>query len=79
VVRTDLEDAVIASLKMLGGTGTIPKVAEQIWIAREADLRASGELFFTWQYDIRWAAQRLQDAGKLEKVKRSGKSVWELR
>jgi len=64
---------------MLGGAGTIPKVAEQIWIAREADLKDSGELFFTWQYDIRWAAQRLQDAGKLEKVKRSGKSVWELR
>jgi hypothetical protein len=74
-----LEDAVLDALKTLGGAGSIPKVAEQVWIAREKDLRGSGELFFTWQYDIRWAAQRLQDAGKLEKIKRSGKSVWELR
>jgi hypothetical protein len=79
VIRADLEDAVVDALNALGGTGSIPKVAEQIWIAREVDLRSSGELFFTWQYDIRWAAQRLQDAGKLEKVKRAGKSVWELR
>ena len=32
-----------------------------VWRDHEPDLRASGDLFFTWQYDIRWAAQRLRD------------------
>ncbi|SDW39046.1 hypothetical protein SAMN05444006_10397 [Allgaiera indica] len=25
----------------------------------------SGDLFYTWQYDMRWAAQNLRGAGKL--------------
>lgn len=79
MVRADLEEAVVEALKTLGGSAKIPQVAEQIWIVHESDLKASGELFYTWQYDIRWAAQRLQDAGTLEKRKVSGKSIWELR
>jgi len=76
--RTDLEDVVLESLRALGGAGTIPEVAEKIWLKHEADLRGSGELFFTWQYDMRWAAQRLRDAAKIKNAKRANKTVWQL-
>ena len=33
------------------------------WQTHESELPASGDLFFTWQYDIRWAAQHLQNVG----------------
>jgi hypothetical protein len=41
------------------------EVTKDVWAAHEDDLRASGDLFFTWQYDLRWAAQKLRDAGRL--------------
>ena len=50
--KHDLEDLVVEALKALGGSGTIVDVAREIWIHHEAELRSSGDLFFTWQYDI---------------------------
>lgn len=49
------------------GEASVTDVAKHIWDHREADLRASGDLFYTWQYAMRWEAQKLQDAGKLTK------------
>jgi hypothetical protein len=48
-----------------GGEASVLEVAKDIWTARARDLEASGDLFFTWQYDMRWAADRLRKAGKL--------------
>jgi hypothetical protein len=65
--KESLKPPVLQALQALGGSGTVAQVAKAIWEQHEADLRASGELFYTWQYDIRWAAQPLQGERKLSK------------
>ena len=77
--RDDLPAVVLTSLKSLGGKGSVARVAEEIWRTREADLRASGDLFYTWQYDIRWAAQKLRDSGQLVHGRDAGRPVWLLK
>ena len=51
--RSDLVDLVYAAVRDLGGRATIVQVAKHIWENNEAELRASGDLFYTWQYDMR--------------------------
>lgn len=77
--RSDLPDAVVKALNELGGTGTVVDVARLIWRDHEAALKASGDIFYTWQYETRWAAQRLRDAGKLTYGRKNGRSVWQLK
>lgn len=67
MIKSDLQRAVLDALAELGGTATVTEIAKVIWHTHEADLRASGDLFFTWQYDMRWAGQLLQKRGLLRK------------
>jgi len=66
------------SLANLGGTATIPEVCWQIWRQRENDLKDRGDLFVTWQYEVRWAARMLRQDGVLRTAEESPKGVWEL-
>lgn len=50
----------------MGGKGSIVDICRHIWENHEAELKASGDLFYTWQYDMRWAGQRLSDDRKLD-------------
>jgi hypothetical protein len=54
------------------------QVCGSVWQQHEQDLRASGDLFFTWQYDIRWAAQTLRHRGTLKGVDGRRNIPWEL-
>jgi hypothetical protein len=76
--RADLEDWVAAAVKANGGKAGIVPIAKHIWDNHETELRGSGDLFYTWGYDIRWAGQRLQKAGKLKKTKEGTRGVWVL-
>ena len=62
----------------LGGGGTVVEVTREVWRRHEKDLREAGDLFYTWQYDIRWAAQALRDDGKLMAAKQAPRGVWAL-
>lgn len=66
--KSDLQDWILEALQKLGPS-TVTEVAKKIWADHEAELRQSGDLFFTWQYDMRWQAQKLQDQKKLVKRK----------
>jgi hypothetical protein len=68
--RTDLDEWVLDAVRETGGVATVLEVAKAIWAARENDLRNSGDLFYTWQYDMRWAADRLRKAGRLKLLER---------
>jgi hypothetical protein len=78
MTRDELPSLVQESLKRLGGAAPLVEVAKDIWKHHEAHLRESGDLFYTWQYDMRWAAQRLRDAHKLTYAKKTGKQIWQL-
>jgi hypothetical protein len=43
-----LDEALSAS----GGRGRIADLCKHVWKNHEQELRASGDLFYTWQYDI---------------------------
>ena len=77
--RDDLPAWIVKALEQLGGSGTPVEVAREIWQVHEHDLRASGALFFTWQYDMRWAATKLRLDGRLEDAAPQEAGRWRLR
>ena len=76
--RQDLEDWVRNALEHHGGQASVLDVARHIWTEHESELRASGSLFYSWQYDMRWAAKRLRDQGKLTAADLTPRGVWAL-
>jgi hypothetical protein len=66
ITRDDLKVWVSEALVVLGPS-TVPQIAKHIWDNHEIELRQSGDLFYTWQYAMRWAGQILQQDGKLTK------------
>jgi hypothetical protein len=78
MTRDDLVDHVYAAVRDHGGRATIVQIAKHIWQHHERQLRESGDLFFTWQYDMRWAAQRLRDTGKFRQIAGGERGIWEV-
>jgi hypothetical protein len=77
--KNDIKDWVLDALSKHGGSATLVQVATHIWDKHEEDLRASGDLFYTWQYDVRWAATELRKSGKMIGADLSPKGNWVLR
>jgi hypothetical protein len=78
VQRLDLQRWVVDAVTELGGSAGPVAVARYIWQHHESDLRAGGDLFFTWQYDIRWEAQKLRDCGVFKKKHGVRSGTWDL-
>ena len=76
--RIDLCDWIVEALKEFKGKATIVKVKEYIWQHHQAELIGSGNLHFTWNDDIFWAATQLRAKGILKNDKSTSKSIWEL-
>ena len=77
-VKSDLMEWVTEALRALGGSGSVVAVCREIWQRHEQELRQSGDLFYTWQYDVRWAAQKLRDSGVLKPVRGDRRANWTL-
>ncbi|PPD45312.1 MAG: hypothetical protein CTY15_04345 [Methylocystis sp.] len=76
--REDLVPIVEAAVRANGGTATVVEVAQYIWKNHEAELKASGKLFFTWQYDMRWAALKLRKMKRLADPASAEKGCWQI-
>ena len=76
--KLDLQDWVTDALRANGGTARLVDVAKFIWAHHEAQLKASGDLLYTWQYDMRWAANVLRRKGVMKPVAASPTGVWQL-
>ena len=76
--RADLPDWVVEALRAKRGRAALLDVCKLVWQQHESDLRMSGDLFYTWQYDIRWAATKLRHAGVMKQASESPAGVWEL-
>ena len=61
--KSDLKDWVVEALRAAGGSSSLIEVAKHIWANHEDELRHSGDLFYKWQYDMRWAATVLRNEG----------------
>lgn len=76
--RVKLKEWLVEALKFYGGRASIVDICRYVWEHHEDELRRSGDLFYTWQYDIRWAATRLRKEGKMKPAGLSPKGIWEL-
>ncbi len=72
ITREVLKELIMESLAELGGSGRIVDVCKLIWEKYETELRRSGDIFYTWQYDLRWAGQELRKEGKIGLETRRG-------
>jgi hypothetical protein len=76
--REDIRGWVIQALRANGGRAKVVEVARHIWDHHEAELRSSGDLFLTWQYDMRWAALILRKSGQMKPAATGDKGTWAL-
>ena len=76
--KEDLSGWLIEALRANNGSASIVEVCKYVWNNYENELRRSDDLFFTWQYDIRWAATRLQNKGIFRTAEASPSGIWEL-
>ena len=76
MTRADLPEVIIQALSSMNGQGTIVEICKYIWNNYEQDLLKSGDLFYTWQYDMRWAGQQLRDTGQLMEAQKAPRGVW---
>jgi hypothetical protein len=76
--KHDLKDWVIEALLTCGGKAHHIDVAKHIWVNHRADLETSGDLFYTWQYDMRWAADNLRREGRLLPKPKGDTGPWQL-
>lgn len=76
--RKLLQAWVLEAVRTCGGSASLLDVAKHIWAKHETELRASGPLFYTWQYDMRWAADALRRAGLFKPSALSAPGMWEI-
>lgn len=76
--RDVLKHWIVEALDAAGGGARVVDVCKHIWNNHENELRAAGDLFYTWQYEVRWAAQMLRDAGALAAASPSRRGWWEI-
>ncbi|MEC8728933.1 MAG: hypothetical protein ACPH9C_04185 [Candidatus Puniceispirillales bacterium] len=53
LTRQELGEFVIEAVRAKNGQATNVEIASFIWLKYETKLRNSGDLFYTWQYDVR--------------------------
>jgi hypothetical protein len=66
---------VYKAVKDAGGEASIIEVAKYIWKRHQRDLEKS-DLLYTWQYDMRWAAQKLRDEKKFISTASQSNRKW---
>ncbi|MDY4299416.1 hypothetical protein SO486_05330 [Pseudomonas salmasensis] len=76
--RENMKKWVVEALTSVGGTAWPKDVAKYVWDNYEIEIRGSGSLLYTWQYDARWAATAMRKAGVLKAVHGRTDLSWEL-
>jgi hypothetical protein len=78
ITKQHLGEWTIEALRAREGLARLVEICRNVWDNHEDELRRSGDLFYTWQYDIRWAATNLRHAGVMKAAALSPTGVWEL-
>jgi hypothetical protein len=72
--REALVPLVTDALQANGGSARIHQVGKYIWDNYRSELERSGDFFYKWQYELRWASDKLAHQGKIRKGPPRG--VW---
>jgi len=78
MTKKDLKTFIVNALKAKNNKAKLIDICKFIWANYETELRNSGDLFFTWQYDVRWAATQLRKEGILKPVEEQQNGFWEI-
>ena len=73
-----VEPMLIDALKATNKPTLIVDVSKFIWNKYYDELKANDELFFKWQYQLRWAKDHLKSCGILATKKQGVYSLWYL-
>lgn len=85
--RKDMPDILYDIIKQMGGKAKMMDIFKIFWQEYEDELKKSGDLFYTWNYDIRWAATKLRKENRMKQAKEqentygqdiSSKGIWEI-
>jgi hypothetical protein len=79
MTRDDLKSVVLKAIIAKGGKARLIDVAKYIWEHHEHDLRGSGDRFYRWQYEMRWAANSLRAEGRLAPAESTDKGIWAIK
>lgn len=78
MLREDLPDLLYETLQTLGGRAEMMTIFRKFWEMYGEQFTESDDLFYTWNYDIRWAATELRNTGRMKQAFLSPKGVWEI-
>ncbi len=87
MTRSDLPNILYSILKQLGGSATMMDVFKKFWVDNKHKLHETDDIFYSWNFDIRWAATQLRKQGKMKPATKkenthgsdmSPKGVWEI-
>ena len=76
--REDLKPWIIEALIAHQGSAHIAPICRYIWDKYESELRRSGDLFYIWQYEMRWAGNKLRSEGVLQPKPKGDRGPWRL-
>lgn len=76
--KKDLKVWVKKALEENNKKARLVTVCKFIWANYKNDLENSGDLFYTWQYDVRWAALQLRKEGIMKPAHEQKNNYWEL-
>ena len=85
--RKDLPDILYNIIKELGGRASMMDIFKKFWSKYKHQIKETDDIFYTWNYDIRWAATYLRKHGRMKAASIqentygepiSPKGIWEI-
>lgn len=76
--RETMSEWVVNALHALGGSADHLSVAKQVWKDHGEDIKAAGDYFSIWQYELRWSADKLRREGTMAPTEETARGVWAL-
>jgi hypothetical protein len=77
LTRQGLEPLIVEALQSAGGSLSLKDINKSIWQNHQHELEESGDFFYIWQYELRWAGEALDKAGIIKRGPPRG--MWHLR
>ena len=75
VTRDMLTVWIIDALRANRGSAQYADIGKHIWKTHEEELRNSGDMFYVWQYDLRWVCEKLKKNGVVTRTRQGQHSI----
>ena len=61
--RKSMTEWIVEALRELGGSGSVLEICKAVWENHGEEIAHAGDMFYKWQYEIRWAGHSLEKEG----------------